>query len=192
MTGAQFVAILEMMIGAEATRHCVAKIGGELDEPHFGSLTTYEALALYVYSNASSWHADINRQLWSGVPSAEVRVFAAVLNSCLQKLPALTGMASLVYRGLRAPDLDAFAESYVPRREVVFRGFTSATYREEAAFGGNVLFIIRSQSARSVWFLSAHFYEEEVLLPTDRRFDVMGAELRGGRLLVRLQEVQGG
>lgn len=153
---------------------------------------TYEALALYVYSNAASWHAEINRQLWSGAPSGEVRVFAAVLNACLHKLPALTGLASLVYRGVRAPDLDAFADGYVPGREVVFRGFTSATYKEEAAFGGNVLFITRSQSARSVWFLSAHFYEEEVLLPTDRRFEVTGVESRGGRLLIRLQEVQGG
>jgi len=78
---------------------------------------------------------------------------------------------------------------------VTFPGFTSASFKEAGAFGGNVLFIIRALSARAIWFLSPNFHEEEALLPTDCRFQIADTELQivddqPVKLVIILQEIE--
>ncbi|NNM73151.1 ADP-ribosyltransferase domain-containing protein [Enterovirga aerilata] len=180
---------MQRLIGRADTEHCIKKIGGKLDELFHLDLLGYEALAFYIYSNASNWHADINRALWAGASDPDVLTFAQVLDEALLKLPALKGEAGTVYRGLNVSDIEAFSQAYVEGSEIVFPAFTSAAYKESAAFGGNVLFIIRANSARSVWYLAAHFHEEEALLPTGCRFRVVSTAQRGQRMVIVLQEL---
>ncbi|MDB5511525.1 MAG: hypothetical protein JWR08_1008, partial [Enterovirga sp.] len=48
MAGEELVDALKQLIGAEATRYCIERIGGQLDAPFLGELATYEALAFFV------------------------------------------------------------------------------------------------------------------------------------------------
>ncbi|TDR93353.1 ADP-ribosyltransferase domain-containing protein [Enterovirga rhinocerotis] len=190
MTGAAFLLLLERLLGQQDARHCAARFGADaLDEPFFEAIVTYEALALYVYSNISGWHQAINRELWSGRPSDAVRAYADVVDGALAKLPALRGSAATVYRGVMADDLDAVRERYRAGREVVFPGLTSATYDRRSAYGGNVLFTIRSQNARSVWHFAPTFVEDEVLLPTGCRFRVIESTSADRQVSIVLEEL---
>lgn len=191
MDGQRFTEVLQRLIGEEATQHCIRKVGGGLDKPFHEDLFGYEALAFYVYSNASTWHVTINRALRNQTKDPDILAFAEVLDGGLLKIPPLRGKASEVFRGLNVPDLDTFVEGYSVGSEIIFRGFTSASYAETGAFGGNVLFIIRANSARSVWYLAAHFQEEEALLPTGCQFRVISTARRGNRLVIVLEELGG-
>ena len=191
MNGAEFLSVMSEIVGSE-TAHRYALKFRPLDAEFMNGLLNYEALAFYVYSTAVQWHADINEQLWSQQPSEAVRCFALVLDCGLAKLNCLTGSQATVYRGYRCTDLALFAADYPVRATVVFHGFTSVAYHQNSAFGGNVLFIIRSLSARSIWFLAADYHEHEALLPTGCRFEVVENALRGSRLVIVLQEVRHG
>jgi hypothetical protein len=83
-----------------------------------------------------------------------------------------------VYRGYNTRDLDAFSSQYVQGETVKWPAFTSASFSEAGAFGGNVLFIIRALSARAIWWLSPNFHEEEALLPADCSFRVIDKEFQ--------------
>jgi hypothetical protein len=151
-------------------------------------------VALYVYSTANGWHSYINEQLWSGHPESDVLTFAEVLNSAVNKIPAITASQATVYRGYNARDLDDFAAHYEEGQSVAFPGFTSASFVEAGAFGGNVLFIIRALSARAIWHYSPNYHEEEALLPTDCSFRVVAKEFQvigneRNKLVVVLQEI---
>lgn len=195
MLGADFLLVLDRLIGAEESARCVRKICAPdaLDEKFLDEITNAEAVAFYVYSTANGWHSYINEQLWSGTPSRDVAAFAEVLNGGLGKIVAIAGVQATVYRGYDARDLTAFGSRYVEGRIVDFPGFTSASFSETGAFGGNVLFIIRALSARAIWWLSPNFHEEEALLPANSRFQVIDKELkRDGndvRLVIVLQEI---
>jgi hypothetical protein len=98
-----------------------------------------------------------------------------------------------VYRGYSAPDVDAFSTRYIQDEIVKFPAFTSASFLQAGAFGGNVLFIIRALSARAIWWLSPNFHEEEALLPTDCTFRVVDKEFQSVgdeqfRVVIVLQE----
>jgi hypothetical protein len=115
------------------------------------------------------------------------------LNAALGKIPAITGPASTVYRGFQTDDLVAFQSNYPLGATILFPGFTSASFSQAGAFGGNVLFIIRALSARAIWWLSPNFHEEEALLPTDCSFRVVDKEFQFAgdervRLVIVLQE----
>ncbi|WP_316179958.1 MULTISPECIES: ADP-ribosyltransferase domain-containing protein [unclassified Bradyrhizobium] len=195
MDGHEFFNLLCRLIGNDEAARCLRKIctAAQLDSLFHEKITNTEALAFYVYSTANGWHSYINEQLWSGNPAPDVLAFAAVLNRGLSKIIPIRGKPGTVYRGYSAPDLNAFSEQYPLDRPVHFPAFTSASFSETGAFGGNVLFIIRALSARSIWWLSPNFHEEEALLPTGCTFLVIDKEfLSAGeeqdKLVVVLQE----
>ena len=195
MRGPEFLDVLRRLIGAAETARCLSKICevGALDDKFHDRITNLEALAFYVYSTANGWHSYINAQLWSGNPNADVGAFAQVLNSALGKIVAITGKPGTVYRGYSTSDLDAFGAQYLQDGIVRFPAFTSASFAEAGAFGGNVLFIIRALSARAIWWLSPNFHEEEALLPTDCSFRVVDKEFQSVgnehvKLVIVLQE----
>jgi hypothetical protein len=193
--GSEFIDVLRRLIGVDETARCLRKICNleALDDNFHDQITNLEALAFYVYSTANRWHSYVNEQLWSGSPNRDVVAFAQVLNSGLNKIVAITGSQATVYRGYSTDDLDAFSAQYVQDEIVRFPAFTSASFSQAGAFGGNVLFIIRALSARAIWWLSPNFHEEEALLPTDCSFRVVDKEFQsvGGapvKLVVVLQE----
>jgi hypothetical protein len=192
--GIEFLRVLGRLIGAEETTRCLRKISDvkALDERFHDQITNAEALAFYVYSTANGWHSYINTELWSGNPSRDVAMFARVLNSALGKIPAISAKQGTVYRGYSAGDLDRFGAQYVQGGFMKFPAFTSASFSQAGAFGGNVLFIIRALSARAIWWLSPNFHEEEALLPTDCNFQVVDKEFQSAgddaRLVIVLQE----
>jgi len=193
--GQQFIDVLGRLIGREETARCLKKIckPEALDAPFHDQMTNAEALAFYIYAMANGWHRTINEQLWSGNPPSDIAAFATVLNSGLGKIVAITGKQATVYRGYHTDDLDAFGAQYGPDQVVTFPAFTSASFSQTGAFGGNVLFIIRALSARSIWWLSPNFHEEEALLPSGCTFRVVDKEFQsvGGepdKLVIVLQE----
>jgi NAD:arginine ADP-ribosyltransferase len=193
--GSEFLEVLRRLIGADQTAKCLSKIckPEALDDNFHDQITNLEALAFYVYSTANGWHSYINAQLWSGNPTGDVAAFADVLNSALGKIVAITGKPGTVYRGYSARDLDAFGAQYVQNGIVRFPAFTSASFSQTGAFGGNVLFIIRALSARAIWWLSPNFHEEEALFPTDCTFQVVDKEFQSvgdahAKLVIVLQE----
>jgi hypothetical protein len=196
MRGQQLLELLHRLIGNDETERCLKKISqaASLDEPFHDQITNAEALAFYVYSTANGWHSHINQQLWSSSPAPDVLAFAEVLNTGLGKIVAIKGKAGTVYRGYNTDDLDAFGEQYTLDQVVRFPAFTSASFSEAGAFGGNVLFIIRALSARSIWWLSPNFHEEEALLPTGCTFQVVDEEFQSVngehiKLVIVLQEM---
>jgi hypothetical protein len=195
--GPEFYQLLKRLIGTAETDRCLRKIcpPDKLEERFHDQITNTEALAFYVYSTANGWHNYINSQLWSDNPHPDVVTFAEVLNSGLRKLAPIRGTNGTVFRGYSAPDLDRVAAQYLEGQVVTFPAFTSASFKESGAFGGNVLFIIRALNARAIWFLSPNFHEEEALLPTGCRFQVVDTELqlladRRAKLVVVLQEIE--
>ena len=195
MRGSEFIDLLGRLIGVDETARCAGKISqiDALDEKFHDQITNAEALAFYVYSTANGWHSYINEQLWSGSPDRDVAAFAEVLNSGLNKIVAITGKQGTVYRGYDTRDLDDFGSQYVPDAIVRFPAFTSASFSETGAFGGNVLFIIRALSARAIWWLSPNFHEEEALLPAGCSFRVVDKEFQSVgdqhvKLVIVLQE----
>lgn len=195
MRGPEFLELLGRLIGVKEAARCLGKICSReaLDAKFHDEITNAEALAFYVYSTANGWHSYINEQLWTGNPHPDVLEFAKILNSGLGKIAPITGKQGTVYRGYSAGDLDAFDAHYVQDGIVSFPAFTSASFAQTGAFGGNVLFIIRALSARAIWWLSPNFHEEEALLPTDCSFRVVDKEFQFAgdervRLVVVLQE----
>jgi hypothetical protein len=166
-----------------------------LDDSFHEDITNTEALAFYVYSTANGWHSYINEQLWTGRPHYDVASFAEVLNSGLRKLAAIKGKQGTVYRGYNTEDIDGFSDQYQLDQTITFPAFTSASFTEAGAFGGNVLFIIRALSARAIWFLSPNFQEEEALFPTECRFVVVDKEFHSVeeehvKLVIVLEEIE--
>lgn len=187
--------MLERLIGVEEAARCLRNICSReaLDAKFHDEITNAEALAFYVYSTANGWHSYINEQLWSGKPHSDVLAFAAILNSGLGKIAPIAGKQGTVYRGYSTGDLDAFDAQYAQDGTVIFPAFTSASFAQTGAFGGNVLFIIRAFSARAIWWLSPNFHEEEALLPTGCHFRVVDKEFQfvedeRVRLVIVLQE----
>ncbi|HTO64239.1 MAG TPA: ADP-ribosyltransferase domain-containing protein [Bradyrhizobium sp.] len=195
MRGRNFLDVLGRLIGVQETARCLNKIckPDALDDRFHDQITNTEALAFYVYATANGWHSYINGELWSGSPSPDVIAFAEVLNSGLGKIVAIAGRKATVYRGYHVEDLEAFAAQYIQDEIVRFPAFTSASFSESGAFGGNVLFIIRALSARAIWWLSPNFHEEEALLPTNCSFRIVDKESQFVRdeptkLVIVLQE----
>jgi hypothetical protein len=193
--GSELLDVLRRLIGVDETARCLKKICNveALDDKFHDQITNSEALAFYIYSTANGWHSYINEQLWSGSPNPDVMAFAQVLNTALGKIVAITGKPGTVYRGYNTHDLDTFSAHYALDEIVRFPAFTSASFTEAGAFGGNVLFIIRALSARSIWWLSPNFHEEEALLPTGCSFRIVDKEFQSVgnehvKLVIVLQE----
>jgi NAD:arginine ADP-ribosyltransferase len=194
--GSEFLDLLRRLIGIDETVRCLNKIchAESLEEQFHEQITNSEALAFYVYSTANGWHSYINAQLWSGDSDPDVKAFAEVLNAALGKIVAITGKSATVFRGYDADDLVEFGLKHVEGSVVEFPAFTSASFSEAGAFGGNVLFIIRALSARAIWWLSPNFHEEEALLPTGCLFQVvdkesLSADGQLAKLVIILQEM---
>lgn len=188
MNGKAFLECVAKIVGAETADRYASRFG-DLDEPHTETILGYEALAFYVYSTGVAWHDHINGSLWSGNPSREVLQFANVLNRALGKLPPYVLNEGLVFRGYRTVDAEAFAARYKVGEVVRFPGFTSAAFREDDAFYGNVLFTIKALTARRIWFLAADYEENEVLIPAGQSFQIVGVRASHGRAAIFLDEL---
>ena len=154
------------------------------------NVLNYEALAFYAYSTELNYYEIINRELWSENATQDVLLFEEVLNGALAKLTPYVLNDRVAYRGYSAPDLAAFVRNYQPGATVVFRGFTSASFREDMAFGGNVLFIIRTLTGKAIWHLAAKYEEFEVLVPSGKKFEILNVEFQQrDRVLIYLEEL---
>jgi len=187
MDGDTFINCLEQIVGKDSANRYAQQFGN-LDEPFTDTLLNYEGLAFYAYSTELNWHERINRELWSDSPGADVVTFAKVLDTALGKLPPYALNDRIVYRGYNCDDLDRFLASYPLASRVHFRGFTSATFRQELAFGGNVLFIIKTSTGRAIWHLAANYDEFEILIPSRRHFMVLQVERRSASAVIFLEE----
>jgi hypothetical protein len=190
MNGKKFYQILACIVG-EDNAELYSKRFGPLDEPQNDTILNYEALAVYAYSTELLWHQQINDELWSGNPSPEVAAFTAVLNGVLAKLPPHTLNRGVVYRGYNTENIDEFLTKYALGSKIHFPAFTSASFREELAFGGNILFTIRTLTGKAIWYLAAKFDEYEVLIPAGTTFNVLNVERRANRAVIALEEVDG-
>lgn len=146
MNGEAFLQCVGKIVGIETAERYAKRIG-DLDKFYTDRILGYEALGFYIYSTGLNWHDYINGSLWSGSAPPEVLQFADVLNNALGKLPPFVLNGGLVYRGYRTDDVRAFVTRYKVGQVVNFRGFTSAAFRQEDAFFGNVLFTIKALTA---------------------------------------------
>lgn len=188
MNGQVFFDCLAEIVGMEnAKRYCLRF--GPLDDLLSGSISNFEALAVYAYSTELNWHQRINEELWSGSPSHEVRLFAEVLNGTLAKLPPYTMNDRRVYRGYRTKDLSAFIARHAEGAIVHHPAFTSASFKPELAFGGNVFFIIKTLTGKAIWYLAANYQEFEVLIPAARSFQIVSLVVREDRAQIIMDEL---
>lgn len=188
MNGQTFLATLSRIVGVENAKTYALRFGSLDGEFHEGVLN-YEALAVYAYSTELAWHAVVNRELWSGSPSREVLEFAEVLNLTLAKLPPYLMNDRTVFRGFHTDDLPALLARHRPGSTVYYPAFTSASFKRELAFGGNVLFIIRTLTGRAIWYLAANYDELEVLIPSGRSFLVVDVDQTRDRAAIVMDEL---
>lgn len=186
--GEKFYRSLVNIVGKDNAQLYLRKFR-PLDSRQHDNLLKYEALAFYVYTTGLNWHQIINEQLWSGRPSTDVREFEKVLNNALAKLPLYRARNGVVYRGYRATDLNEVSEKYLIGDNVTFPGFTSASHLESEAFGGNILFVIKSLTARPLWYLSANFGEYEVLIPSRKTFRIIDLVKKPEKIAIFLEEL---
>lgn len=187
MSGEKFYQCLVSIVG-ESNAALYASKFSKLDDVSYDKILNYEALAFYVYTTKMGWHSIINQELWSGNPNKNVNYFANTLNTALEKLVIYKSNGGLVYRGYNTEDIDSFSKKYPLGQSVKFLGFTSASFRASGAFGGNVLFIIKTLTGRAVWFLAADFKETEILMPSGRNFLVESKKMSKSKIVITLQE----
>jgi hypothetical protein len=96
----------------------------------------------------------------------------------------------LVYRGLQVEELEQFLAHYAVGTKIPFPAFTSEAFKESSAYNGNVLFTIRSLTARAIWYLAASFdyHQHEILIPAGRSFDVVAVQQSSGRAVIVLEQ----
>jgi len=159
-----------------------------LDQGHdaFFGLSPFEAFGLWIYTTPMHWHEVINRELWASDTKRHILIIAAVINIALSKLPPFEGT---VYRGLKVANPVAFAASYFPGMPVTFKGFTSCARQREKAYGGNVLFVIRSHHGRSLRYVAACDDEDEVLFAAGAVYTVHAVEATPSKALIELEEL---
>jgi hypothetical protein len=190
VNGHTFYRCLERIVGEESAARYARRFG-PLDNSHSGgTVLNYEALAVYAYSTELTWHERINSELWSGNPTADVVLFTDVLNGTLAKLPPYLLNSRVVYRGFKADNLDTFLRRYRLGHQVTFPAFTSASFKQELAFGGNVLFTIRTLTGKAIWYLTANFDELEVLIPSGRSFRVVDVDRHPDAAVINLDELR--
>lgn len=151
-------------------------------------VTPEDRAALADYTRTAN--LKINRALWRDGADAPVSVWqsADALSTALAKLPDYTGE---VYRGLRrTPEqLLAAARRYLPGNVVTEDGYVSSTADRGTAFPGELRFEIVSKTGKLLGDYSATAGEQEVLFDQGTQFKVTGAQMHGGALHVRLEEL---
>jgi NAD:arginine ADP-ribosyltransferase len=179
---------IRRLVGGQAFETAYSRLGLSADwvDPIF-RLTDLERLAIWIYTTPGNWHQIVNEALWSGKVSDEVRVFAAVLDQALLKLPRVSGS---VYRGtLISQRTEVFLRNYKVGAIVTWPGFTSTTRSRRNAYVGNVLFRIESINGRSLQGYGAEESDEEVLFATGTRYKVIDVVADEAVLAVDLVEV---
>jgi hypothetical protein len=157
-------------------------------------LTVAEKAAIVLYTGNS--YKAMNRALREvaiGRGSLQDPFFkiARVIDRAMVKLPKVAGP---IVRGLKrmprgyGPRLEALT----PGDVVAFRGFTSGSRIEVAAFSGPVQFRIVARTGRAIDHLSLHPQEMEVLLGRGLQFRVTGRTFDGLRLIIDLEELPPG
>ena len=185
MNAQGFFDLLVAIVGrAEATD--ASRLFGDLDSLSTPSgLLGHEALAIRLLSTHEALRDWAMAQLWSPRPRREARALAAVIDGALGKMPPYRSQGGRVFFGLQSDRPAALARRYREGGEVRFRGFSFASMTPEGACGGNVLFLVRSRSARLVRHLTG---ADEILFPSDRGLVVRHVETRDGRFAVLLEE----
>lgn len=155
-------------------------------------ITAPEEFALWHYTGA--YYDKINSALRKGTKSNEVLVFEKFLNAALEKAPKyILQPGETLKRGLTfstRDELNAFLEGYKEGNQVQWNAFSSCSYGDSAAFAGDVVFEITSNSGVKIDTVSQYPNEKEVLLPSKMNFVVTGKPVfRRGRWYVSLQEV---
>lgn len=188
MDGRAFLDLLSRIAG-ETTAARLAAPFGDLDRPSFpGGIAGFEALAVHAHVAEAACRDWIDAQIRSLRPSRDAQAFADVLDGALSKLPAHRTREGLAFFGASVQHPVATARRYLRDGELVLRGPTFASQKPEAAYGGNLLFLVRSRSARPVWHLSDAAGVDEVLFPCHRRFRVDMAEEGAGKAAIFLSE----
>ncbi|MBT9290127.1 ADP-ribosyltransferase [Prosthecodimorpha staleyi] len=165
-----------------------------LDRPDIkdgiGDLSTWERLAIYVYTTTEGYHLEINRALRSGRCPGHIQIVANCLSSALSKLPPYSGVT---YRGMNMR-LEERRQLFA-RPEVTLYGFTSTTTTLAAidGFKGNTQLIVYGLSGRLIEYYTSMPGENEVLFAPGARFRVERAiyEEDGDGALFELRELVG-
>jgi NAD:arginine ADP-ribosyltransferase len=150
-------------------------------------LTAAEWLSIWIYTNfTSNWYDQLNRELWSGVPSLSAAVFAQILNSAIGKLPAHVGS---VYRGIESRNLEALLGTHHYGATVSWPGFTSSSLDRSQAYFGDVLFVIKSRNGRPLGLYAHNHNEREVLFPAGTRFHITFVERFDDTAIIEVEEL---
>ncbi|QFT29098.1 NAD:arginine ADP-ribosyltransferase [Labrenzia sp. THAF82] len=188
MNGKLFFEVVCKIVGVNNATLYAQKFG-DLDDWLNNDLRNYEGLAFYIYTTEMGWYEVINSELWSHSPSSHFQLFKSVLNNALKKMEPYKANKGIVFRGFRAKDLESFLHTYRLGEVITFHGFTSASFKQDYAYVGNVLFIIKALTGCGVWFLSPKYEECEVLIPAGKSFRVEGVERQGAKVVVYLEEI---
>lgn len=138
-------------------------------------LTDDEAKVLYAYTTSA--YDGINKQLYSGKPSANVKSYESALNETLDKLPNYTGQVIRDYTPTNQTSAELIS-SYANKvgKSVTFDGFLSTSKDENFSFGGKVKYNITSKTGKLIQDLTSHVREQEVLFGSGTMFNITKVE----------------
>lgn len=155
--------------------------------PKYSFLSEAEELAMYHYTG--SGYRDLNAALRDGNPNEQQKVFQAILNSAIAKTSKYKLKPNeTLKRGvtLTSEQIAAYKEGAVVRWDA----FTSTSYGDDAAFGGNVVFHIKAKSGVDMTKISKFGKgEREVLLGSPLNVRVLSVKSLGGTTIIEVEEV---
>lgn len=155
--------------------------------PKYSFLTDVEEYAMYYYTG--SGYKDLNDALRRGKANKEQAGFQAILNSALAKIGKYKLKAGeTLKRGVTLTDAQIAA--YKEGSVVKWDSFTSTSYGSSAAFGGNVVFHITSNSGVDMTDISKFGKSErEVLLGSPTNVRVLSVKTLGGKTIIEVEEI---
>lgn len=135
-----------------------------IDYASYG-LTEGQAVTLFAYTD--NLHVSLNKELRANTADKKLLAVRDELNAALDKMPKYDG---IVYREV---DLnEKLVNDIVKKATYKDKTFTSTSELEERSFAGNVKFVIKSKTGRSIHQLSSYNHELEVLFKTDVEFKI--------------------
>lgn len=161
------------------------------DGSSYKKLYLEEVLAIHAYTE-NGYYKGINKVLRGrGVSAQERERYTPIINlmkSGLSKLPVYKGD---VIRWV------SWSETSLKRLKVgavkVFKAFTSSSKKPNFKWSGNTKLLIKAKKAHFIGMISQYPTEEEVLFPTNSRFQVTKVELSlcsGCKSVVELEQVE--
>jgi hypothetical protein len=142
------------------------------------SLTRSETLVIKQYS--SGLYRPLNSALWNDDLEFDRNPLVKSYNTLCMALSKLPKKKSILYRviDLNNTQLERYKEI---NSNIIFKGFTSSShskvgihkFRDNSYIKGNVLFIIKSKTAKNISLLAIDPREEEWLFPAGTEFKIM-------------------